>query len=723
MTAPHFHHFSCLRDGQSTVDVYACVGRRFARFSHFQRFGEAWLITQLFLVAGRRGSAGSETSTNGSHDVRIDGSVSNEFRRAEQHLIAGRSDVRSNDTQANGQEMLASNDKFIANDIDMKKVVARRGEFAANKTNAQAHQFHAGCGDSATNDANATDRQLDEIRGDLVFNKTSNATRQPCAINGNLAYNETNTSAGRLVVVHNDFGTDGTKTSGRQMVARHDGLAANKTNATGRKLAMGHGALASSETTNISHHRPADHSNLAASGTNSTAQRLIADHGNFTANSPNATRRQQFADHDDFATHKTNTTAHRLLAGHRYSAANESNTIERQPPLTSNETNATRQLVASCGGLSSNRSNNTKRQLVADCGPSDMVGVFWEHECLATRPHPAVIPTSKAKRRLRPITQVIPTSRVDEAYAFMLYGKQAVGTTIADCCEGLMTMMYTIRKFDKIRPIVLLVTVPTFFDDLILKKLGVDVRQVPIVQGPERCIEELGEAKIRLLDSYTKVHVWNLTDFRTVVYLESDMLAQDSLDEVFDRFRCIAGEDVLGISPKGNDGCWQGDWSRMYASMGLSGNTGFLVVRPSVRFVQQYIYELKHADFRCGDGSQTLENQVFFKVFGGDSQPFLNLFRNESNTSLAQAVCVPISFNCKAQPCARGDQVILHWSGERKPWKGALGWPEAYCAWCNGRVEARRAVGLPGLSTNDGCMICGGMDCPIVQAVGILKAR
>jgi len=261
----------------------------------------------------------------------------------------------------------------------------------------------------------------------------------------------------------------------------------------------------------------------------------------------------------------------------------------------------------------------------------------------------------------------------DEAYAFMLYGTFGTSSTkLMDCCKGFLTVAHSIRKFDKDRPIILLSTGPPIEEQSLLNKLGVEVRQVSMVQGPDRCKEQLGESKARLLSAFTKKHVWELAEFRTVLYMEFDMVVQSSLDILFKKFRCIDGDEVLGMAPTGEKECHDGDWSLYHGN--IMGNTGILLIRPSKSFASTYADAVNHKSFECRDGSQTLENQLFDDL------------HTQGNT---QAICIPLQYNCKGTSCLT-EAAVVHWSGERKPWDGPGAWPEAYPLWDEAYKEVKR---------------------------------
>uniref|UniRef100_A0A7S1F8G9 Hexosyltransferase n=1 Tax=Noctiluca scintillans TaxID=2966 RepID=A0A7S1F8G9_NOCSC len=259
---------------------------------------------------------------------------------------------------------------------------------------------------------------------------------------------------------------------------------------------------------------------------------------------------------------------------------------------------------------------------------------------------------------------------LDEAYAFMLYGDfPGRSLSLYDCCKGFLVAVHSIRKFDQRRPIILLSAAPPIAERTLLDRLGVETRTVSLVRPPniQRCVESLGTDKKRLLDSFTKLHVWELTEFRTVLYVEFDTLILAPMDILFQKLRCVAGANALGMAPIGHRTCAAKDWSVWQEQ--VQANTGVLIVRPSTEFARRYAQAVGNGSFSCDSGSQSLENVLLDEVCIG----------GKSKTS--QCLCIPNhEYNCKDDGCLK-TALLVHWSGERKPWDGPQGWPQAFPLW------------------------------------------
>uniref|UniRef100_A0A7S4SCK3 Hexosyltransferase n=1 Tax=Alexandrium monilatum TaxID=311494 RepID=A0A7S4SCK3_9DINO len=266
-----------------------------------------------------------------------------------------------------------------------------------------------------------------------------------------------------------------------------------------------------------------------------------------------------------------------------------------------------------------------------------------------------------------------------EAYAFMLYGAESHRL-------GLTTAIYSIREFDQKRPIVVLTphASPEMREDM--AKLKASVIERPPVKGPAYCAKEVGKGKQRLTNSFFKMHVWNLTQFRTVLYLESDMLFRRPLTELFSRFREVPGDDALMIAGQGDRPCSEGDFRPSFRRRGW--NTGIMAIRPSKHFAERYAQLLASGwKFPCFGGSQEFENILFHETL-------------QSQKGQSHLICMPIKFNCKGNSCAQ-DAVVVHWTGERKPWDGAAGFRYYLADWEKQRRAASQHAGIKMVAAED----------------------
>jgi len=261
-----------------------------------------------------------------------------------------------------------------------------------------------------------------------------------------------------------------------------------------------------------------------------------------------------------------------------------------------------------------------------------------------------------------------------EAYVFMIYGGESHRV-------GLMTAIYNVRQFDQDRPIVVLTPESSAGMERDLGKLSATVLIRPLIPS-EACEGKAGVGKGRLEASFFKMHVWNLTQFSTVLYLESDMLIRESLDPIFKRARGMAGKEPIMIAPRGAMTCPTGDFQA--AENHNVWNTGIMAIRPSEHFAQAYLDYVAAMNkgsvlLKCEGGSQALENVLFARV--------------TQKRGASELFCLPPRYNCKDISCV-ADAAVVHWTGEHKPWDGAKNFEYYLPDWEKMRREASESTGV-----------------------------
>lgn len=137
---------------------------------------------------------------------------------------------------------------------------------------------------------------------------------------------------------------------------------------------------------------------------------------------------------------------------------------------------------------------------------------------------------------------------------------------------------------DKVRPILVLLT-PNInpHSRKKLTGLGVVTKDVDPIPTPT----EAGISHVAgwLGTGYTKLHVWNLTSFSKVVYIDCDCLVSDSIDELFERPGAPCPSAAPDIFPPDRF------------------NAGVLVVEPSQGVFSDMISRI--ADISTYDGGDT----------------------------------------------------------------------------------------------------------------------
>lgn len=149
------------------------------------------------------------------------------------------------------------------------------------------------------------------------------------------------------------------------------------------------------------------------------------------------------------------------------------------------------------------------------------------------------------------------------------------------------------------------------------------------------------------MQSWTKGHIFNLTDFDAVLYLDGDTIFRKSIDFLFE-----PSTSIVAASLSGERRC-SGAGLRSPTPPGSWFNTGVVLVKPSQRSFNAYV-EAVAAQKSCPeDGSQTTENNLF------------KTWKDEQFECLSpQLNCRPVGPN---EPCI-ADAFVLHWSGNNKPW-------------------------------------------------------
>ena len=188
-------------------------------------------------------------------------------------------------------------------------------------------------------------------------------------------------------------------------------------------------------------------------------------------------------------------------------------------------------------------------------------------------------------------------------------------------------------------------------DEQLFLRMGCEVRRVPVITPPtdSPCYEFARESNRGLELSWTKLNIlFQLSDFRRIVYVEADQLMIKNADELM-RFEDNA---TYASKPGAGRPCQQDYGSTSFV------NTGVLSMSPqkyrgltlahTLDTLRDYAFSNKSLE--CRSGSQKFEIFFFEKQFK----------------------CLPAKFNCKrgfGDLCCGGEDArIIHWSGGVKPW-------------------------------------------------------
>jgi len=239
-------------------------------------------------------------------------------------------------------------------------------------------------------------------------------------------------------------------------------------------------------------------------------------------------------------------------------------------------------------------------------------------------------------------------------YVFMVYGKQSNDLRVPH-----LVSMYSLARSTTLRIIAMTTSEIPEKLAIILSQLGIETRRVPEISA--NC-PNLPRNQLDLAGSYTKMNIWNLTDFQQIIYLDSDLLVIENIDSLFNTVpqigACMTGLRACsaGLYDCDNNGNCAGTF-----------NSGVFVVVPNARIFEDGVSWLstKGPDPKsCAKGSQGFEIDLV-RAHGG--------FR-----------CIPRVYNCMISSthsfdtCSMGEVrvdnsiphgiKVIHWSGPNKPW-------------------------------------------------------
>jgi len=105
--------------------------------------------------------------------------------------------------------------------------------------------------------------------------------------------------------------------------------------------------------------------------------------------------------------------------------------------------------------------------------------------------------------------------------------------TTNDYLMGCQVVIQSLRNTNtSVQTFVCLVTDEISMEStLSLRRMGCDVRVVAPLANPQHDTVE----RTWFRSTYTKLHIWNLTEFDTIVYLDSDLLVLKNIDDLFVR--------------------------------------------------------------------------------------------------------------------------------------------------------------------------------------------
>ena len=282
-----------------------------------------------------------------------------------------------------------------------------------------------------------------------------------------------------------------------------------------------------------------------------------------------------------------------------------------------------------------------------------------------------------------------------EAYATMWYGSSKLVSF-----NGLRALLHSIRRQDPRRFIVVLNPIGPEHEplDVQTRKLlkhtyGALLWPVPTLRSRDpMCLGSLGVRSESLGIGFSFFHVFNLTSYDRVVWLEADQLVLQPLTELWQALdrptafstarskpRVAATKTLIGAL---ND-CRRGRKSSKY-------NSGVLLLEPSAKIFRFFTTALAggRQNYTCTDGYQTLWNKVLYGRIQCIHRTFNCIGQSDLRHSVPAAARRCLEHNSSLPH-------VAHFAGHlNKPWQSGgtanpnQGW--AYKAWHDTIADAIR---------------------------------
>ena len=169
----------------------------------------------------------------------------------------------------------------------------------------------------------------------------------------------------------------------------------------------------------------------------------------------------------------------------------------------------------------------------------------------------------------------------------------------------------------------------------ILKSFGYKV-----IQKNKIRVTTKNQNNLYWLNTFDKFHVFELTEYNKIIYLDSDLYILQNIDELFTKPNLsgvIAGKE---IAPN-----WEGI------------NSGLMVIEPKEGIVNQLIDFMQTKKYEKEIGDQDIINDYF-------EWPKKNLALKEGYNIFAEY----LDFYIKEKNYPISDIYVIHYIGSRKPW-------------------------------------------------------
>jgi len=208
------------------------------------------------------------------------------------------------------------------------------------------------------------------------------------------------------------------------------------------------------------------------------------------------------------------------------------------------------------------------------------------------------------------------------------------------------TLQNTYTKY----PFNLLIT-PNISEETIsiLKQAEINTILIEPIKNPI-----LDDKKDRRYYNYSKLNMWNLTQFDKIVYLDADMIVMDNIDELFDK---------PNLSAVNSGGMIKKDWVQL--------NSGLMVIEPSSAIFEDMREQIGKIEKEKGKGDQAFLHQYFSDWPERDELHLLHIYNLFDNHIEIHKKHFGFYLEEKSDNNLKFDPKrikIIHFIGQTKPW-------------------------------------------------------
>lgn len=227
-----------------------------------------------------------------------------------------------------------------------------------------------------------------------------------------------------------------------------------------------------------------------------------------------------------------------------------------------------------------------------------------------------------------------------KAYATLLHGE--------DYVPGALTLAKTLLKFGTKAKLAILLDKSSLSKklvDLIENTFHdvVDISETLVLASVEKVAEKLGRKELAI--TFSKILLWNLTNYDQIVFLDSDTLPLKPLDSLFEEFKEISSKEIVAAPDIG--------WPDLF-------NSGVFLIKPLKQAFDEILEFSKSSQPSFDGADQGLLNEFFTIIDNGYSWVRLPFLYNVTPSAHYQYNPALERFR---------DQIrLVHFIGASKPW-------------------------------------------------------